>query len=851
MNSPNVPGPGATVDLTNCDREPIHVPGSIQVHGCLLACDVELRQVRRHSQNAAELLGVDPAEINGRKLEEIVGDRAAHDLRNALARTSDPSRPAQLIGLRCGPDNRGFDVAVHQYRGVAIVEFEPAHQSSRDALELTRNLIVRLRRLADAENLLSQSARLLRALLEYDRVMIYRFAEDGSGSVIREAKRADLESFLGQHFPASDIPRQARELYLRNTIRVIGDARGGSAPIVPPLDLSGEPLDLSYAHLRSVSPIHLEYLRNMGVAASMSISIIVGGRLWGLIACHHYSPRHLSMAQRIAAELFGEFFSLQLEALRHKQRLENATAARRLLDRLLRDILARDNFQEFLTESLPDLAGLLPCDGVALWLDGRWTEFGSVPPRHAIPALTRLISKVGDRGIWATHELPAHIEEAKEWCDRACGVLAIPLTQIPRDYLLLFRREVVQTIKWGGDPAKTYDTGPMGDRLTPRKSFAIWKEEVAGRSLPWTEADRETAEATRVALLEIILRQSELLAEERRKAGLRQKILNEELNHRVKNILALIKSLVSQPVEDGAGLDAYVEALKRRLMALSFAHDQIVRGDGGGALQALLEAELSPYRDAGIDLDGPAVSFNAQAFSVMTLVVHELATNAAKYGALSRPEGRVSVTWSLNEAGDCDIRWQESKGPLVTAPRRQGFGSVLIERSIPYDLGGAVDVDYRPDGLTARFTVPARFVSVRGGQPEETPVPQPQNDEAAIQGLRIMIVEDQFVIAMDVETMLADRGAGDIATCGNITEATRILETFRPDAAVLDVNLSNGTSIPVAEELERRRIPFVFATGYGDSIMIPEAFSKVPVVRKPYEAEALVSALGQVLQQRQ
>lgn len=837
------------VDLTNCDREPIHIPGSIQKHGCLLACDVELRQIRRHSENVDELLGWRQGEMNGRPLEDVVGAQAVHDLRNALTRASDPGRPAQLIAVRCGSQDRAFDVSVHQYKGAAIVEFEPAQQSSRDALEFTRNLIVRLRRLSDAENLLSQACRLLRALLDYDRVMIYRFAEDGSGNVIREAKRNDLESFLGQHFPASDIPRQARELYLRNTIRIIGDAHGGNTPIVPEFDASGEALDLSYAHLRSVSPIHLEYLRNMGVAASMSISIVVGGQLWGLIACHHYSPRHLSMSQRIAAELFGEFFSLQLEALRQKQRLESATAARRLLDRLLRDILSRENFPEFLAESLPDIAGLLPCDGVALWLDGRWTEFGSVPPREAIPTLTRFVSKICDRGIWATHELSAHLPEARHWSDRACGLLAIPLTQIPRDYLMLFRREVVQTIQWAGDPNKTYETGPLGDRLTPRKSFAIWKQEVAGRALPWTDSDRETAEAARVALLEIILRQSELLAEERRKAGLRQKILNEELNHRVKNILALIKSLVSQPVDDGASLETYVEALKSRLVALSFAHDQIVRGDGGGSLRKLLDAELSPYRDSSIALAGPNVSFNAQAFSVMTLVIHELATNAAKYGALSRPEGHLNVAWSLNGAGDCQIDWQESGGPPVTRPSRQGFGSLLIERSIPYDLGGSAEVDYRAEGLQARFLVPAPFVSARESDDEETGKRAGPPDDAAagIESTRILVVEDQFVIALDVEGMLAERGAGDIITCGSVVEAMRILEKFTPEAAVLDVNLGTGTSMPIAEELARRGIPFVFATGYGDSIMIPPAFSHVPVVRKPYEAEALVGALGQVL----
>ncbi|MGE3993751.1 HWE histidine kinase domain-containing protein, partial [Pseudorhodoplanes sp.] len=702
------------VDLTNCDREPIHVPGRVQPHGILLACDTDLSVVRRHSLNAREMLGLPEQDINGRRLEDLIGADNAHELRNALLRSVDPARPGLIMGLRLPGRDAAFDIAVHQFKGNAIVEFEPAEApASGSPLEVARALIARLKTVAKVDELCNRTARYLRGALGYDRVMVYRFAHDGSGHVMTEAKAPQLDTFLGRHFPASDIPRQARELYLRNTIRVIPDASGAFVEIEPVIDASGNPLDLSFASLRSVSPIHCEYLRNMGVAASMSISIIVGGRLWGLIACHHYSPRPLPMPARIAAELLGDFFSLHLEAMLRKQSLDTATAARRSLDGLLRNVAHHTDLARFLRESICDFGKLMQCDGVGLWMQGRWTADGSVPPDDAIPTLARFISSVSEGQTWATHALADSLPQAEDYKAAASGVLAIPLSHTPRDYLFLFRKEVIQTISWAGNPDKQYATGPHGDRLTPRKSFAIWKQAVERQSTPWNQADLDIAEATRTALLEVLMRHSELITEERRKADLRQRMLNEELNHRVKNILSLIKSLVSHPVEPDRDLMDYITSLQGRIQALSHAHDQIIRGDGGGALRDLLDAELSPYLHHGstITLDGPPVGLDARAFSVMALVLHELATNAAKYGALSKNSGKLSVRWERTGEGGCEIVWRENDGPAVRPPKSHGFGSVLINRSIPYDLGGESDISYDAGGVSARFLIPAKYIT--------------------------------------------------------------------------------------------------------------------------------------------
>lgn len=841
------------VDLTNCDREPIHIPGSIQPHGALLAFDDGAKAVLRRSDNAADLLGFTDGDLIGKSLTDFCTPTAAHDIANALAQARMATKPGLLLGVEL-KNNQRFDIAAHRYKGAAILELERAPaDGGGNPLQTFRLLISAISHIANVDELLQATPRLLRGVLGYDRVMLYRFAQDESGKVVAESKRSDLEGFLGQHFPGGDIPQQARLLYLKNTIRIISDSRGDKSDIHPVLDASGEPLDLSFAHLRSVSPIHLEYLRNMGVSASMSISIIVEGKLWGLIACHHYAPRVLSMAQRVAAELFGEYFSLQLEALTHRTRLDAASRARRTLDRVMRDVsYHHSDIALSLREKLGDMRELLPCDGVGLWLDGAWTYAGVAPPRNAVEPLMQFISTVADGKIWGSHEVSAAFAPAARYSDTVAGVLAIPLSQQPRDYLVYFRRELVQTLEWGGDPNKVYTTGPMGDRLTPRKSFAIWKQTVERQSQPWTDDDREMAEAARSALLEVIMRHTEILESERQTASVRQKLLNEELNHRVKNILALIKSLVSLPRGDTSDLAKYVDSLRGRINALAFAHDQVMRSDGGGTLRSLLEAELSAYQNNGsaMQLNGPNTSLDARAYSVMALVIHELTTNAAKYGALSRAGGSLKVTWAFKPDGACEVFWKESGGPRVTPPSRQGFGSTLISRSVPFDLKGESQVSYEPDGLAARILLPAQFVAADRLQEARGDAKKDAGGGSArsLKDLRILLLEDQLIIAMDAESSLLDSGARSVDAVGTAEDALRLLGAITPDACVLDVNLGNGTSIPVADELTRRGIPFIFATGYADRTVIPAHYAGVPTVRKPYDTaslcDAIVKALG-------
>ena len=496
---------------------------------------------------------------------------------------------------------------------------------------------------------------------------------------------------------------------------------------------------------------------------------------------------------------------------------------------------------------------MIACDGVALWIDGNWSMTGSTPPADALPDLLDHLVGLGEVRIWSSHSLCAAHSPAADYCPEASGLLAIPLSQRPKDYLLYFRKEFEHTLNWAGNPEKTYESGPLGDRLTPRKSFAIWKENVRNQSRPWSDTDIETAEAIRAALVEVVLRHNEVMAEERGRADLRQRMLNEELNHRVKNILAVIKSLVGQANPPDRTLEEYLAVLRGRIEALAVAHDQVVRGDGGGFLEDLLKAELRPYGEQAraMELTGPPVWIDTTAFSVLALVFHELATNAAKYGALSSSGGRLGVTWTLDEAGDCVLVWQEQGGPPARPPIRRGFGTILITRSVPHDLGGKSELDYRPEGLRATFTIPSRsLMSVRDGTPNASGNSGPDavhirnhQPKGALADLPILLVEDQMLIALDAEMMLSEFGLTDVVTASSAGEALIRLKSFKPAAAVLDVNLGVGTSISVAEELRRMGTPFVFATGYGDTSIIPAEFADIHIVRKPYSAGELGAAI--------
>ena len=300
------------VDLSNCDREPIHILGSIQPIGFLIAVTTDWI-VARCSTNVSDFIGHSPSELIGTPLAKFFPSSVLHDLRNRVALLRGPDSVEKLFGCEIVKGVM-FDVAVHLSTSYIVIEAEPSNEPASDTTGIVRSLISRLDQTQDFSAFYREGARQVRALLGYDRVMVYQFAPDGSGEVVGEACKSGIGTFKGLHYPASDIPQQARALYKRNLLRIITDVNAKSVSITPQLDEFGRPLDLSLAMLRFVSPIHIEYLKNMGVGASLSISIVVDGELWGLFACHHYSPRTPSFQMRSVSELFAQMFAMRLES---------------------------------------------------------------------------------------------------------------------------------------------------------------------------------------------------------------------------------------------------------------------------------------------------------------------------------------------------------------------------------------------------------------------------------------------------------------------------------------------------------------------------------------------------------
>lgn len=824
--------------IANCEAEPIHLPGAILPHGAMLVCDPKTLELRFWSRNFVNLTNFPGDLFPGQIVFDILSRQILHDLRNAAAAAGARAGAGMLTGVQLPWSDARFDVLMHTHAGATLIELEPAVERGQDrTLDLTRQLIGRLATASGSQKLFTMGARLVQALLGFDRVMVYRFQPDGSGKVVAEARMPTLDSFMGHHFPPGDIPPQARALYLANPIRSIPDAGYQPVPLDPPLSAGQAPVDMSHAQLRSVSPVHCEYLRNMGVGASLSISLIVEGELWGLVACHHPVARVVPPTLRVSAELFGHYFALQIGATERREAMMARAGTREQLDRLMEGLGIDGPLAQSLASRLPAIAALTGCHGAALWKDGHWAATLAALPEDTCRRLLDLPQAA--RPIWHSAEIGTVLPDAMP-ADGIAGVLVIRLSDTTGDALFLFRRSEAHEVDWAGAPSKMVSEIAGRLTLSPRRSFRLWREEVQGRSVPWSEHDLAIAEALRSWLRDALLVETEAMARERAEAGRRRAVINEELNHRIKNVLSLVKSIATQTGSSATSVAEYSTVLEGRLHALASAHDQSL-GDGGGSLAALIEAEAVLHRSGAapdrVLAIGPDVLLADKGYGVLALVIHEMMTNAMKYGALSHPDGRLAVTWALDPAAGLIIDWRESGGPAVVPPRRYGFGSRLIRSSVEYDLRGHAEIDFAPEGLVARFVIPGQHAIAPATQ--QTADPVEQLPRMSLAGYSVLVVEDQSLIAMDTEETLRQLGAQDIRLAASGTQALEILADFRPDLAVLDVNLGSETSEAVAEALIRRQSPFIFMTGYSDQVMLPAQMLNIPVVRKPVSSAAI------------
>lgn len=510
-----------TADLTNCDREPIHIPGAIQPHGCLLACSSDLGEIVTASANCDDLLGVPAAHALGLPLHALLGTAATDEV--ALRLATDTLREPLVLTLPAADDLESgrvgagslagatVDVQVHRSGDRVVVEVEPVAQDVASGLTYY-SARGSMNRLAEADSIIELVDILadeVRRLLGFDRVMVYRFDGEWNGEVIAERKTPELGSFFGHHYPATDIPAQARRLYTVNWTRLIADLAYEPVPLVPVLDpATGAPLDLSFSTLRSVSPVHVEYLTIMGVTASMSISLIVEGQLWGLIAAHHYSgPHRPGHDSRAAAEFLGQVASQMIATREAADHRDAALTARAQLTGITNRVTASD--QDPLDALLddPELLSLMDATGAVVAYDDYYRTVGEVPSEEAV---RRIAAALSDTHAYATYTdkvplLGPDLRDDPEVTALAAGALRIGGE--PDQFIMWLRPEQVRVVDWGGDPNKKYLTQEEGPevRLSPRRSFEKWREVTRGTSRPWEPWRVEAADGLGVHLTSTLL----------------------------------------------------------------------------------------------------------------------------------------------------------------------------------------------------------------------------------------------------------------------------------------------------------------------------------------------------------
>ena len=501
------------VDLENCDDEPLRHIQVVQPHTCLIVADVKDYRIRFISDNAGKIVGSSWQEALDATLQQVLPYEATAQISVGLAREDgfETLNPIQAF-FTINSERILKNIIVHRDGERILIEVEPASefvQASRYQQFLSR-AIARIQQIQEYENLFAETAMVIRQVTGYDRVMVYRFDGDFNGEVIAEAREEGLEPFEGLRYPHTDIPKQARDLYLKNRVRLITNIDTTPSRIHRSKEVDDKPLDLTLAAGRGVSPVHLEYLSYMGVNNSLSVAIVLEGKLWGLFAMHHYSPRFVDYSIRNMLGFVGQIFSghLSLQAAnQYRQQTLNRNLARLAIGEMITK--TRDLF-DGLTKGSHNILNMFPgISGAAVHFEERYETYRDTPELNEIIDLIEYIRESGEPEnslIYANDRIGKDFEPFNKYCGEAAGVMFIFLNPEYTDWICWFRPGVSQSVTWAGRPEKELVISDDGTRrLGPRRSFERYVETVEGCSAPWTKGEVDTALSLRITILNSLM----------------------------------------------------------------------------------------------------------------------------------------------------------------------------------------------------------------------------------------------------------------------------------------------------------------------------------------------------------